>query len=90
MFILSVGGGDEKNNVSTNLVKAIKYAKSLNVKIIGVVGKETGYTYKNANACCLVPTVNKINITPHSEAFQSVIWHAMVSHPKLKINKTKW
>jgi D-sedoheptulose 7-phosphate isomerase len=90
LFIFSVGGGNLDENVSPNLVEALKYAKSLNSKIIGVVGRDGGYTAKVADACVIVPTVNANNVTPHSEAFQAVIWHLLVSHPKLKANQTKW
>jgi D-sedoheptulose 7-phosphate isomerase len=90
LFIFSVGGGNLDENVSPNLVEALKYAKSLNSKIIGVVGRDGGYTAQVADACVIVPTVNANNVTPHSEAFQAVIWHLLVSHPKLKANQTKW
>jgi len=90
IFVLSVGGGSLKNNISPNLVEALKYGKSVNSKIVGIVGRDGGYTAKVADACVIVPTVNPENITPHSEAFQAVIWHLLVSHPKLKSNQTKW
>jgi D-sedoheptulose 7-phosphate isomerase len=90
IFVLSVGGGNLEKNISPNLVEALKYAKDVGAKIIGVVGRDGGYTGKVANACVIVPTVNPENITPHSEAFQAVIWHLLVSHPKLKANQTKW
>tara|TARA_B110000503_G_C7168775_1_gene423246 strand:+ start:1823 stop:2422 length:600 start_codon:yes stop_codon:yes gene_type:complete len=90
IFILSVGGGNLEKNISPNLVEALKYAKTIGSKVVGVVGRDGGYTAKVANACVIIPTVNTSNITPHSEAFQAVIWHLLVSHPKLKENETKW
>ncbi len=90
VFILSVGGGNLEKNISPNLVEALKLAKSVGSKIVGVVGRDGGYTAKVANACVVIPTVNPDNITPHSEAFQAVIWHLLVSHPKLKAKQTKW
>ena len=90
VFIFSVGGGNLEKNISPNLVNALKYAKQVGAKITGVVGRDGGYTAQVANACVIVPTVNPENITPHSEAFQAVIWHLLVSHPKLKENQTKW
>jgi D-sedoheptulose 7-phosphate isomerase len=90
IFILSVGGGNLEKNISPNLVNALKYAKNVGAKITGVVGRDGGYTAQVADACVIVPTVNPDNITPHSEAFQAVIWHLLVSHPKLKANQTKW
>lgn len=90
LFIFSVGGGNLEKNISPNLVEALKLAKSVGAKITGVVGRDGGYTAQVANACVIVPTVNSENITPHSEAFQAVIWHLLVSHPKLKANQTKW
>jgi len=90
VFIFSVGGGNLEKNISPNLVAALKYAKSVGSKISGVVGRDGGYTAKVADACVIIPTVNPDNVTPHSEAFQAVIWHLLVSHPKLKANQTKW
>jgi D-sedoheptulose 7-phosphate isomerase len=90
LFILSVGGGDEDRNVSVGLIKAIKLAKSVDATVIGIVGKSDGYTASNADACVVVPQVEPTRITPHSEAFQAVVWHCIVSHPKLQINQTKW
>ena len=90
LFILSVGGGNLEKNISPNLVEAIKLAKSNDSKIIGVVGRDGGYTGGMADAALIIPTVNSETITPHSESFQSVIWHLLVSHPKLKSNQTKW
>jgi D-sedoheptulose 7-phosphate isomerase len=90
VFIFSVGGGNLEKNISPNLVNALKFAKSVGAKITGVVGRDGGYTAKVADACVIIPTVNTETITPHSEAFQAVIWHLLVSHPKLKENQTKW
>jgi len=90
LFIFSVGGGNLEKNISPNLVEALKHAKSVGAKVTGVVGRDGGYTGQVADACVIVPTVNSENITPHSEAFQAVIWHLLVSHPKLKANQTKW
>ena len=90
LFIFSVGGGNIKKNVSMNIVEAIKYAKKTKAKIVGVVGRDGGYTKQTADASILIPTVNNKNVTPHCEAFQAVIWHLIISHPKIKINKTKW
>lgn len=90
LFIFSVGGGNLEKNISPNLVEAIKLAKSVGTKVTGVVGRDGGYTAQAADACVLVPTVNPETVTPHSEAFQAVVWHLLVSHPKLKANQTKW
>jgi len=90
LFILSVGGGNLEKNVSPNLVAALQLAKQVGARVIGIVGKDGGYTAKVADACVIVPTVNANNVTPHSEAFQAVVWHLFVSHPDLKINQTKW
>jgi len=90
LFIFSVGGGNLDKNISPNLVEAIKYARSVGAKITGVVGRDGGYTAQAADACCIIPTVNPETITPHSEAFQAVVWHLLVSHPKLKTHQTKW
>ena len=90
LFILSVGGGNLEKNVSTNLIEAIELAKSVGARITGIVGRDGGYTAKFSDLCIIVPTVNPLSVTPHSESFQAVLWHLMVSHPKLKSNKTKW
>ena len=90
VFILSVGGGNLEKNISPNLVEALRYAKTVGAKITGVVGRDGGYTSQVADACVIVPIVNTDNVTPHSEAFQAVVWHLLVSHPKLKANLTKW
>ena len=90
IFVLSVGGGNMEKNVSPNLVTALGYAQEVGTPVIGIVGKDGGYTAKVAAACAIVPTVNPEHVTPHSEAFQAVIWHLLVSHPKLKARQTKW
>lgn len=90
LFIFSVGGGNLEKNISPNLVEAIKLAKTVGATITGVVGRDGGYTAQAADACVIIPTVNPDSITPHSEAFQAVVWHLLVSHPKLKSNQTKW
>ena len=90
LFIFSVGGGNLEKNISPNLVEALKYAKIMGSKITGVVGRDGGYTAEVADVCVVIPTVNSDNITPHSEAFQGVVWHLLVSHPALKANETKW
>jgi D-sedoheptulose 7-phosphate isomerase len=90
LLILSVGGGDKERNISQNLVEAIEYAKSKAALILGIVGRDGGYTARHADTCVVIPTVNLNSVTPHSESFQAVIWHLMVSHPKLKSNSTKW
>lgn len=90
LFVLSVGGGNVEKNISPNLVEAIQYAKSVGAQVLGIVGRNGGYTAQVADACVIVPTINIENITPHSEAFQAVVWHLLVSHPKLKANQTKW
>jgi D-sedoheptulose 7-phosphate isomerase len=90
LFIFSVGGGNLEKNISPNLVEAIKLAKIVGAKVTGVVGRDGGYTAQAADACVIIPTVNTETITPHSEAFQAVVWHLLVSHPKLKENQTKW
>jgi D-sedoheptulose 7-phosphate isomerase len=90
IFVFSVGGGNKEKFVSTNLIHALAYAKEQQAKVIGVVGRDGGYTAQVADACCLIPIVNPVNITPHTEALHAVVWHALVSHPKLKKSETKW
>jgi D-sedoheptulose 7-phosphate isomerase len=90
VLIFSVGGGDEEKNVSPNLVRALKYAKATGSTILGIVGRDGGYTAKVADACVIVPTVNAAHVTPHSEAFQAVVWHGLVTHPLLAREETKW
>src|SRR5208282_2318619 len=90
LLVFSVGGGNLEKNVSPNLVSAIQLAKKAGASVVGVVGRDGGYTAKEATVCVLVPTVNPAHVTPHSEAFQAVIWHLFVSHPRLKVAQTKW
>jgi D-sedoheptulose 7-phosphate isomerase len=90
LLIFSVGGGNLEKNVSPNLVSAIQVAKTVGASVVGIVGRDGGYTAKEATACVIVPTVNATHVTPHSEAFQGIVWHLLVSHPKLKIAQTKW
>jgi D-sedoheptulose 7-phosphate isomerase len=90
LFVFSVGGGSIEKNISPNLVEALKYGKEIGCSIAGIVGRDGGYTSKVADVCIIIPTVNKETITPHSESFQSIIWHLLVSHPKLKSKQTKW
>jgi D-sedoheptulose 7-phosphate isomerase len=90
LLILSVGGGDAERGISKNLCAGIDFAKSKNSKIIGIVGRKGGYTHRYSDVCLVIPPVNPASITPHSEAFQAIVWHLIVSHPKLKANATKW
>ena len=90
VFVFSVGGGSLEKNISPNLVRALQLAKEVGAAIVGVVGRDGGYTATVADACVIVPTVNPETVTPHSEAFQAVVWHLLVSHPALKVNATKW
>ena len=88
--VFSVGGGNVEKNVSPNLVAALQFARQVGTPIIGVVGRDGGYTAQVADACILVPTVNASHVTPHTEAFQAVVWHLLVTHPALKACETKW
>lgn len=90
LFVLSVGGGDLEHNISPNIVSALNFGLSVGAKIAGIVGRQGGYTAQVADNCVIVPTVNESTVTPHSEAFQAVIWHLLVSHPALKQKETKW
>lgn len=90
VFVLSVGGGNLEKNVSPNLVRAVQYAKEVGAAVVGIVGRDGGYTATVADACVIVPTVNVVHTTPHAEAFQAVVWHLLVSHPSLKASETKW
>ena len=90
LLIFSVGGGSLEKQVSPNLVEALKYARTVGAKVGGIVGRDGGYTAQVADACVLIPVVNAAHITPHSEAFQAVVWHLLVSHPDLKQEQTKW
>ena len=90
VFVLSVGGGNAKKNISVNLVRALDYARAMRAVICGVVGRDGGYTAQVAEVCVLVPVVNSSTITPHTESFQAMIWHLLVSHPKLRAAEMKW
>jgi D-sedoheptulose 7-phosphate isomerase len=90
IFVLSVGGGNLEKNVSPNLVAALEHARAVGASIIGIVGRDGGHTARLADACAIIPTVNPAHVTPHSEAFQAVVWHMLVSHPLLKQVETKW
>ena len=88
LFIFSVGGGNEEKSISSNLVRAVKYAKEVGAKVVGVVGKDGGYTKRAGDAVAVIPTINSGHITPNTEGFQAVVWHLLVSHPKLQLNPT--
>lgn len=90
VFVFSVGGGSKEKNISANLVAALEYAKTIGAKICGIVGRDGGYTAKVADACCLIPVLNEQLVTPHTEAFQAVLWHMLVSHPRLQRQSMKW
>ena len=90
VFVFSVGGGNVEKNISANLVRALEHAQVVGAKILGIVGRDGGYTGRVADACVIVPTVNPNTVTPHTEAFQAVIWHLIVSHPKMRISEMKW
>ena len=90
LFIMSVGGGDVERNISSNLVCAIQHAKTVGAQVTGVVGRDGGFTARSADACVIIPSVNAQTITPHTEAFQALILHLLVSHPLLQENQTKW
>jgi len=90
LLVFSVGGGSKERNISPNLVAAIKTAKEVGAKVVGIVGKDGGFTAKSADAYILVPTVDDLLITPHTEGMQAVLWHLLISHPELKLHQTKW
>ncbi len=90
VFVFSVGGGNQEKDISTNIVRALEYSKKVGAKICGIVGRNGGYTAKVADACMIIPTVNENTVTPHTEEFQAVIWHLLVSHPRLYANEMKW
>jgi len=90
VFVLSVGGGNLEKNVSPNLVSALQYAREVGAKVCGVVGRDGGYTAQVADACVVIPTINPVHVTPHTEAFQAMVWHLLVTHPRLKYAETKW
>jgi len=90
LFIFSVGGGNLEKNISSNLVRAIEYAKQVGAKVVGIVGRDGGYTAKVADACVVIPTVNPQTVTVHTESFQALIWHLLVSHPEVQTGNMKW
>ena len=90
VFVFSVGGGNAENNISTNLVAALSYAREVGARICGIVGRDGGFTAKVSDACVLVPVVNAATVTPHTESFQAILWHLLVSHPRLKDAEMKW
>jgi D-sedoheptulose 7-phosphate isomerase len=90
VFVFSVGGGNLEKNISANIVRALEYAHQKKAKILGIVGRDGGYTAKVADACVIIPTVNPETITPHSEAFQGVLWHLIASDPRMKVIENKW
>jgi D-sedoheptulose 7-phosphate isomerase len=90
LLIFSVGGGDAERGISANLVKAIDYARQVGAKIAGVVGRDGGYTAKMADACVVVPNINPQHVTAHTESFQALVWHLLVSHPDLQTGAMKW
>jgi len=90
VFVFSVGGGNKEKNISSNLVEALKYAKEARAKIFGIVGRDGGHTAKVADACVIVPPINSETITPHTESFQAVVWHLIISHPRMKVSEMKW
>ena len=90
VFVFSVGGGDVQRGVSPNVVAAVQYARQIGAKVLAVVGRDGGYTASVADAAVVVPTVNPATVTPHTEVFQGLIWHLLVTHPKLKVREPKW
>lgn len=90
VFVFSVGGGIEEKNISANIVDALKYAKEVEAKIFGIVGRDGGYTAKVADACIIIPIISSDTVTAHTESFQAVLWHLIVSHPKMKVAEMKW
>lgn len=90
VFVFSVGGGSKEKNISANIVWALKYAKKVGAKVFGIVGRDGGYTAKVADVCIVVPTISSDTVTAHAESFQAVLWHLIISHPKIKIAEMKW
>jgi D-sedoheptulose 7-phosphate isomerase len=90
VFVFSVGGGNKEKNISPNLIEALKYAKKGGAKILGIVGRDGGYTAKAADACVIIPPINSETVTPHTESFQAVVWHLIISHPEMKVTEMKW
>lgn len=90
MFVFSVGGGSEQKSISINIVEALKHAKTVGAKVLGVVGRDGGYTAEVADACVVIPVISPDTVTAHTESFQAVVWHLLVSHPKMKVAEMKW
>ncbi|MEM3484238.1 MAG: SIS domain-containing protein [Candidatus Methanomethyliaceae archaeon] len=90
VFVFSVGGGDLERNISSNLVWALRYAKEVGATVCGIIGRDGGYTARVADACIIIPTVNPKTVTAHTESFQTLIWHLIVSHPRLQVSAMKW
>lgn len=90
VFIFSVGGGNAEKKISVNIVQALKYAKEVKAKVFGIVGRDGGYTAKVADSCIIIPMINQETVTPHTESFQAVVWHLIVSHPGMKVSEMKW
>lgn len=90
VFVLSVGGGDAQRNISANLVRALVYAQEVGARVLGIVGRDGGYTAQVADACLVIPPINAATVTPHTESFQAVVWHLLVSHPKVQVSEMKW
>lgn len=90
IFVFSVGGGNAEKNISANIVASLKYGKEVGAKIFGIIGRDGGYTAQVADACVIIPNVNTETVTPHTESFQAVLWHLIVSHPEMKVNEMKW
>jgi D-sedoheptulose 7-phosphate isomerase len=90
LLVFSVGGGNEEKRISVNLIEAIRMGRRVGAKVLGIVGRDGGYTAAVADACVVIPTVNEHNVTPHAEAFQTVVWHLLVSHPALRAHEMKW
>ncbi len=90
LMVFSVGGGDEERHVSPNLVAAVGYSKQVGARVLGIVGRDGGYTARLADACLVIPTVNPEYVTPYTEGLQAAVWHLLVSHPRLKVSQTKW
>jgi D-sedoheptulose 7-phosphate isomerase len=90
VFVFSVGGGNKEKNISANIVEALEYAQNVGAVILGIVGRDGGFTAKVADACVIVPTISSDTVTPHAESFQAVVWHMIVSHPRVKVAEMKW
>ena len=90
MFSFPVGGGSESKSISTNIVEALKHAKTVGAKVLGIVGRDGGYTAEVADACVVIPVISPDTVTAHTESFQAVVWHLVVSHPKMKVAEMKW